>query len=649
MSSAIANTSSSTTSPSISNGKYWGLASGLDVDTIVTSLVSDKQLKIDKANQSKQTLQWKQTAYQNIIDSLNKFQGTYLSTAGSSSMLLSKAYVSVSAASTNSAISVSANADAVAGSHSITVTQTALAGKAVGNAISGSINGTLTGAALTGTNFNFNVTVDGVTKNITFSADDYNNNTNTNFATLVQGKINTALGIDKVSVTSSGGVISIKQDSQYNSVITVTSGDTTNGKADALPVLGFTSGASNKTNTSATLSSLFGNAIITDGLGNFAVSINNVNINLNVNDSLTKTLANINSSGAGVTASYSSTSDSITILSSTTGASTNVTYADNGSGTSNGFFAAIFGGAASATGGKDALFSVDGVNYSRDSNNFVIDGLAYSVNKSITTATPQSSDIKATQDVSTALKNISDFVTAYNSLVDTINTATNTKPDKNYPPLTDVQKKQMNDTDVTNWNNKAQSGLLFNDATLNSMMTSAQNMLYQSVSTSNGKNIALYQIGITTTKDYTNPGKLEIDTDKLTAALQNDSASVSELFSKSSSTSYDIAGNASLQQTRKSQEGLAYRLQDLIKSATTTGLYPYVGSLVAITGSQLDTTNRSSIIYQLKDISSKITDYTTQMTTKKNQLYAKFTALETAMQRMNTQSSMISSFGSGSK
>jgi flagellar hook-associated protein 2 len=624
------------------------LASGLDVDTIVTSLVSDKQLKIDKANQSKQTLQWKQTAYQNIIDSLNKFQGTYLSTAGSSSMLLSKAYVSVSAASSNSAISVTSNADAVAGSHSITVTQTALAGKVTGNAVSGFINpaaGTpaLTGAALTGTNFN--VTVDGVKKNIAFSAaDDYSD-----IVALVQGKINTALGIDKVSVTSSGGVISIKQDSQYNSVITVTSGDTTNGKADALPVLGFTSGASNKTNTSATLSSLFGNAIITDGLGNFAVSINNVNINLNVNDSLTKTLANINSSGAGVTASYSSTSDSITILSSTTGASTNVTYADNGSGTSNGFFAAIFGGAASATGGKDALFSVDGVNYSRDSNNFVIDGLAYSVNKSITTATPQSSDIKATQDVSTALKNISDFVTAYNSLVDTINTATNTKPDKNYPPLTDVQKKQMNDTDVTNWNNKAQSGLLFNDATLNSMMTSAQNMLYQSVSTSNGKNIALYQIGITTTKDYTNPGKLEIDTDKLTAALQNDSASVSELFSKSSSTPYDIAGNASLQQTRKSQEGLAYRLQDLIKSATTTGLYPYVGSLVAITGSQLDTTNRSSIIYQLKDISSKITDYTTQMTTKKNQLYAKFTALETAMQRMNTQSSMISSFGSGSK
>ena len=195
MSSVIANTSSSTTSAStttagISNGKYWGLASGLDVDTIVTSLVSDKQLKIDKANQSKQTLQWKQTAYQNIIDSLNKFQGAYLSTAGSSSMLLSKAYVSVSAASTNSAISVSANAEAVAGSHNITVSQTAVAGKAVGNAISGSINGTpaLTGvalgAALTGTNFN--VTVDGVKKNITFSADDYNNNTNTNFFMFIE-------------------------------------------------------------------------------------------------------------------------------------------------------------------------------------------------------------------------------------------------------------------------------------------------------------------------------------------------------------------------------------------------------------------------------------------------------------------------------
>jgi len=172
-------------------------------------------------------------------------------------------------------------------------------------------------------------------------------------------------------------------------------------------------------------------------------------------------------------------------------------------------------------------------------------------------------------------------------------------------------------------------------------------MIYQPVTTSDGKSISLYQIGITTSADYTQGGTLQIDTDALTQALQNNPSSVQQLFSKASSTYYSIDGG-SAQTVRKQQEGIGYRLQDIINDATKTGAYPFVGSLVSIAGTATDTSTNYQLNNQLKQISDNITTYQQNMTDKKNRLYNQFTQLETYMQQMNSQSSMLTSFGSGS-
>jgi flagellar hook-associated protein 2 len=243
-----------------------------------------------------------------------------------------------------------------------------------------------------------------------------------------------------------------------------------------------------------------------------------------------------------------------------------------------------------------------------------------------------------TNDVSGAVKSMTDFVNAYNTLIMSINTQITAKPDPNYSPLTDAQKSSMKDTDITNWNNKAQTGILFNDDTLGNILDQMRSMIYQPVTTSDGKSISLYQIGITTSADYTQGGTLQIDTDALTQALQNNPSSVQQLFSKASSTYYSIDGG-SAQTVRKQQEGIGYRLQDIINDATKTGAYPFVGSLVSIAGTATDTSTNYQLNNQLKQISNNIT---------KNRLYNQFTQLETYMQQMNSQSSMLTSFGSGS-
>ncbi|WKB35254.1 flagellar filament capping protein FliD [Terrilactibacillus sp. S3-3] len=55
---------------------------------------------------------------------------------------------------------------------------------------------------------------------------------------------------------------------------------------------------------------------------------------------------------------------------------------------------------------------------------------------------------------------ISNFVTQYNDAISQLNTQIGTAPDRDYPPLTDAQKAQMNTTDINNWNEKAEQGIL---------------------------------------------------------------------------------------------------------------------------------------------------------------------------------------------
>ena len=768
-------TSSSTSSSSttVYNGHYYGLASGLDVDSLVKALVSDKQEQIDKANQQKQTLEWQQQAYQSIISSLDTFMSTYLSTGGSSSMLLSSVYNTYTPSVSGSSAITATVTSAIDGSitHHIDVTQSAVAGSVTGNELNTAITGTLVQSAggtvgdnLAGTSMN--VTVDGLQKTITFTQAEVaaNDSSYSSMASLIQNKINSAFGYPpdssdptniKVSVTAdSTGKLTIASSSRYQSAISVSgsgsvtgtakmtadtikgtsfnmtvtgsdgtaqtktisfgAGDTVTdlqsyiqGKiddafgsnvlsvtvnslgqvgfrsdgtaapsfsfakdpsatgdglaamgisdgtsvADSLTALGITGAggkvdsASNRLSLSTSLSSLFGGAVIGGGSDGktFTVAVNGKDITLSTDDTLSQAFNTINTSGAGVTVSYSSLTNTVSMKSNTTGASTTVTYDDKGSN----FFSTLLNGTppdSNIVQGKDAVFTLDGTQLSRSTNSFTIDGVTYAINQAVTSE--QKADISFTQNISGAVTGITNFVNAYNTLLGSIETQLATKPDSNYPPLTDSQKSSMSDSDIEKWNEKAQSGLLFGDDALTNIVDTMRNMLYQPVTTSDGSTITLYQIGITTTGDITKGGQLQIDTAKLTQALQNNSAAVGDLFTKQSSTYYHLDMDG--QSQRKTEEGVAYRLQDIINDATSTGVYPYVGSLIAIAGTSGDTSTSYSINRQLKAIDEQIDEYTQAMTDKKNALYSQFTTLETYMSQMNMQSSMISSFASGS-
>ena len=90
-----------------------GLASGVDTESMVKSMLSGIQTKIDQQNQKKTQLEWKQDAYRDVISKINSFQSKYLDISSSSSLRLTSTYAKMTTESSSSAVKIiSASSDA---------------------------------------------------------------------------------------------------------------------------------------------------------------------------------------------------------------------------------------------------------------------------------------------------------------------------------------------------------------------------------------------------------------------------------------------------------------------------------------------------------------------------------------------------------
>lgn len=54
-----------------------GLASGLDVDTMVKQMMKAQNMRLDKVKQDRQVVQWKQDTYRELLGDINTFKSTY--------------------------------------------------------------------------------------------------------------------------------------------------------------------------------------------------------------------------------------------------------------------------------------------------------------------------------------------------------------------------------------------------------------------------------------------------------------------------------------------------------------------------------------------------------------------------------------------
>jgi flagellar hook-associated protein 2 len=277
-----------------------------------------------------------------------------------------------------------------------------------------------------------------------------------------------------------------------------------------------------------------------------------------------------------------------------------------------------------------------------------VDDVIYSLNET----TSEAVTVSVEQDVDGIYENIESFVTDYNALLDTINGLLSEDYDLDYPPLTDAQKDEMTDDEITNWETQAKTGLLEDDPILQTMLDKLRSALMSSVS---GASVNLAGLGISTSA-YDEKGKLHIDEDTLKQAIQNDPEEVMKLFAKQSTShpgTSAVRGLTSAQRAvRYSEEGIAYRLYDILQDniGTVRDSSGCKGFLLEKAGMENDASvTANSLTELLEDLSGKIEKEEDRLDDKADSLYAKYTNLETYINQMNAQlAALTSSTSSGS-
>ena len=392
--------------------------------------------------------------------------------------------------------------------------------------------------------------------------------------------------------------------------------------------------------------------------GSFKVNIANGTVNATITidpgGSINDLVSQINNAGINMQASYDSTLDRFFLATTNTGSTAGISVTD-----STGNIAGDTSGTdffinklklplttdsntppAYTSTGKDAVFQLDGVGLTEASNTFSISGVTYNLTgislgasssdgKTVTTGGPATS-ISVTNDVDTAVASIQSLVDSYNKILAEVNGKVKETRYKDYPPLTDAQKAAMKESEITDWNVKAESGMLHNDNTLTNLVNTMRNAFSSSVTGITGKYNSGASIGITT-GDYTEGGKLYLDTNKLKTALNANPVVLNQLFGTTGAT---ILGTTTID---SKTQGIAGRLYDSINN-TMTQLKTMAGTTAK---TQFDTT--SNVAQHIVTYNKQITDGTTRFNAIQKAYYTQYNAMELALQQLSSQSSWITS------
>ncbi|ASF56643.1 flagellar capping protein [Bacillus velezensis M27] len=361
-----------------------------------------------------------------------------------------------------------------------------------------------------------------------------------------------------------------------------------------------------------------------------------VNVTIAATDTIDDVISKLNSSGLGVTALKEKISngsdyvDTIAFTSNKTGEGFTLSAGDDATKS---FLKDQLGFAVDdATNeltanaeGKNAKFTFNGLEMTKTSNNFTINGIKYTLNS--VTDSNKTVTINSTTDTDGIFNNIKDFVDKYNTLIKSANEKVTESKYRDYKPLTDEQREAMTDKQIEQWEAKAKSGLLRSDSTLQNGLAEMRLDLYSTV-TIDGKKYQLADFGIETSDSYTDQGKLVIkDEAKLKQKITENPALVAKLFN---------ADSPDTAKTKNPEEqGIARRLKDTLNKMQT--------QISKQAGTESSVSTSFAIGKSLDEIETNISNMKTKLDDIETRYYKKFSALDTALEKLNSQSSYLTS------
>ncbi|MBZ9636025.1 flagellar filament capping protein FliD [Clostridium sp. FP1] len=270
-------------------------------------------------------------------------------------------------------------------------------------------------------------------------------------------------------------------------------------------------------------------------------------------------------------------------------------------------------------------------------NYFSIDGVNYTLTKEGITNIAVAGNSQKTYD------KIIGFIDKYNQLVDKVSGKADEQKQYKYLPLTDEQKTSMKEDEIKQWETKAKVGLLKGDSNLDNMLTSMRRAFFDGVTDAG---ITLSEIGLSTSRDTSQRGKIIIDETKLKAAIETKGKQVTELFTKQSTKypSYNADPIGDERKTRNDEQGIFQRISDILQdyTRTTRSNDNKKGIFLERAGIKGDESEYKSVLSaDIIKKDAKITEMIKSLADRENSFYLKFSKLETAMNKLNSQSSWL--------
>ena len=359
-----------------------------------------------------------------------------------------------------------------------------------------------------------------------------------------------------------------------------------------------------------------------DENGNYNLTINGVDFSFSGDTTISEMMKQINASTAGVKMSYTTLTNQFIITANEYGTGVDIGLEDGGQGL---LGALGFTGADSEfTEGTNTELIINGESVETASNSYTVDGTTFTFTKA---AEGQTFTNEVTRDYSKAMDAIKSFVEDYNKLVEEIYAYVDEEPNSNYYFLTDddLDEMDLSDSQVTKWETMAKKGLLYRDSTITDIMSSLRTVLYNSVDAADGKKVGLYTLGITTSSDYSNHGKLVFD----------DTVDFEAMFAQYADEITELFTNA--------ENGIATKFESIIDSATkTTGAAGERGSLVDKAGVSGTASATSNAIYnKIKSLQDLIATLQTRYEQQQDRYWKIYGNMETMLGNLNSQTSYI--------
>ena len=369
---------------------------------------------------------------------------------------------------------------------------------------------------------------------------------------------------------------------------------------------------------------------IVTGLG-YSLNINGKEITLDKDATVADLIEAVNKSGAGVTMEYNKLEGAFTITANDKGSGGNINIEDN-------VFTKALGLTAEAgaryTEGKNAMITVDGVAVEHNDNVYELDGITFDFSE-VDPADNEEITVNIGKDYGDIKQAVIDFVNDYNKMIEEITSYTNTTRPKDsntkeyYEPLTDEQKEDMSEKEIEKWEELAKQGLLYNDATVKSVLSQLRSTIYSTIELEDGTKFSLLDLGIKVTSflddaEGSKLGKLTLDEDKLDKAFEKNADAIEKLFTD--------PNNGVMAKINKT-------LDNAVKDTVASK-----GSLVRKAGTTGVSSKDNAIYREMERINKRIEQLQKRYDKKEEYWWKIFTNLEKMQAQFMSQQSYIEQF-----